>query len=152
MIDQVEQDTQELLSPIKRPRGLSANEVTHRLHEILIPYKVAYLRNGKRLKAAITQVESLREEILPQVSARDPHELVKANEVRSMVGIAEMILRSVLFRKESRGFVYREDYPLTDNINWLKWVMVGKGDKGMKLRAQEFPTPYITPPLETYPY
>ena len=149
---QIEQGAEEILAPVKRSAGIMADEVTHRLHEILIPYKVAYLRNDENLKEAIIQVEALRTETLPQVYARDPHELVKANEVRSMVGIAEIILRSVLFRKESRGFVYREDNPLTDNINWLKWVMVSKGDKGMKLWAQDFPTPYLTPPRETYEY
>jgi len=93
----------------------------------------------------------LRLEFLPQLSVRNVHELVKAIEVRSMVAIAEMILRSVLFRRESRGFVFREDYPLTDNINWLKWIMVKKEGEGMKVWAEEFPTPYITPPRDVYP-
>ncbi len=64
--------------------------------------------------------------------------------------MGEMILQSVLFRQESRGFVYREDFPDTDNINWLKWVMVGRGEDGVQAWAQDFPTPYIKPPLEVY--
>ena len=69
----------------------------------------------------------------------------------TFVAIAEIILKSVRCRKESRGFVYREDFPLTDNINWLKWIMVRKENGGMRVWPQDFPTPYIEPPRETYP-
>ena len=119
--------------------------------ENLIPYKIAYLRDASTLKGALANVQRLRQETLGRVGARDPHELVKANEMRSMVWIAEMILESVLFRQESRGFLYREDYPNTDNVNWLKWVMVGQGEDGVKVWAEGFPTPYIKPPVEIYP-
>ena len=88
--------------------------------------------------------------MLPEIRAKDLHELVKAVEVQSMVTIAEMILKSVLFRKESRGFVFREDYPMTDNIDWLKWIMVKKEAGKMRVWAEEFPTPYINPPREVY--
>ena len=152
LIEQVNQHTQQILAPVKQPIKVTAGEITRRLHEILIPSKVAYLRNDKHLEKAISQVEDLRENMVPQLYAQDPHELIKANESRSMVGIAEMILRSVLFRKESRGFVYRDDFPKTDNINWLKWVMVRKSDKGMEVWGQDFPTPYINPPKEVYTY
>ena len=37
-------------------------------------------------------------------------------EIRSMLGIAEAIVASVLLRKK-QGFVFRQDYPLTDNIS-----------------------------------
>ena len=148
---QVQQKIDRLVDPVKRTRGLPPDELVQKIRQIITPYKVCYLRNEERLLKALERLKRLRLEFLPQLSVRNVHELVKAIEVRSMVAIAEMILRSVLFRRESRGFVFREDYPLTDNINWLKWIMVKKEGEGMKVWAEEFPTPYITPPRDVYP-
>ena len=71
--------------------------------------------------------------------------------MRSMLAIAEAIVASVAFRKESRGFVYRRDYPLTDNVEWLKWIMVTREDETLKVWAKDFPTPYLEPPRKQYP-
>ncbi|MFC1979923.1 FAD-dependent oxidoreductase [Chloroflexota bacterium] len=150
IIEKVEQAAREVIAPVKKLDGMRSDDFTYQLLKVLIPYKTCYLRTESTLKEALGKVERLRLEDLPQVYAWDTHELVKANEVKSMVWIAEMILRSVLSRHESRGFVWREDYPFTDNINWLKWVMVAKGEKGMEVRLQDFPTPYLNPPREVY--
>lgn len=149
--EQVKGWVDEILAPVRRPEGVEADQLTYRLLEILVPYNVAYLRSEKRLVEALGKVLALGMYELPRVAARDPHELVKAYEACSMVCIAEMILRSVLHRRESRGFVYRQDFPMTDNINWLKWVMVRKGASGMEVWDEEFPTPYLKPPRQVYP-
>jgi succinate dehydrogenase / fumarate reductase flavoprotein subunit len=149
--EQVRQSIARITKPIKRVQGVSPDDLVQRIWQIITPYEVCYLRNEERLAGALKKLEALRDEMLPQVWARDPHELAKASEVRSMVAIAEIIVRSVLFRKESRGFVFREDYPMTDNLNWLKWIMVQKEGEHMKVWAEEFPTPYIDPPREIYP-
>ncbi len=69
----------------------------------------------------------------------------------SMVPTAEMILRSELFRQESRCGVWRKDFPMTDNINWLKWIALEKRDSKMYLYTEDIPTPYIKPPRTIYP-
>jgi len=137
--------------PLKRNQGVAPGEVTQDLWQIITPYQVCYLRSEERLNRALERLKTLKNETLPRITAKDLHGLVKALEVRSMVHIAEIILKSVRCRKESRGFVYREDFPLTDNINWLKWIMVRKENDGMRVWPQEFPTPYIEPPREIYP-
>ncbi len=149
--DQVRQSIDRTTAPIKRAKGVCSDELVQKIWQIITPYKVCYLRNEERLSEALAKLAGLRDEFLPQVRAGDLHGLVKAVEVRSMFTIAEIILQSVLFRRESRGFVFREDYPLTDNINWLKWIMVKKEGARMKVWAEEFPTPYINPPREIYP-
>jgi succinate dehydrogenase/fumarate reductase flavoprotein subunit len=50
-----------------------------------------------------------------------------------------MVLRSALLRTESRAAHYREDYPKTDNVHWLKWIVVEKGEEGMKLNTLDIP-------------
>ena len=61
--------------------------------------------------------------------AKDPHELKLVHETENMVLTAEMILRASLFRTESRGSHYREDYPRRDDPAWLAWTQL-KEDKG----------------------
>jgi len=52
---------------------------------------------------------------------------------------AEVFLRFALFREESRGSNIREDYPETDNINWLKWSVCFQENGRMKLVAEDVP-------------
>ena len=42
----------------------------------------------------------------------------------------QLVAQSSLAREESRGALYRRDFPKTDNVNWLKNITVQKdGDK-----------------------
>jgi len=96
----------------------------------------------KRLQAAITMIEFFKEHFQPKLRATDPHDLRKAHEVRSMILGAEIMLRTALYRTESRGWFYREDYPRRDDKNWLKWVFVKKEDEKMKIWAEPVPKEY----------
>jgi len=49
------------------------------------------------------------------------------SETRNLLDLSYLILKSALFRTESRGGHYRTDYPDTDNINWQVHTLV-KGD------------------------
>jgi succinate dehydrogenase/fumarate reductase flavoprotein subunit len=53
--------------------------------------------------------------------------------------VAEMYLRSHLLREESRERCLREDYPYTDNINWLKWTMLKQENGKMRLWTEDIP-------------
>jgi succinate dehydrogenase / fumarate reductase flavoprotein subunit len=139
------------LAPLDRIHGLAPEEVTRKIQETIIPYDVCYLRHQERLEVALEKMARLRREEVQKVSANSTHSLMKALEVPPMALVGEMILRSALYRKESRGFQYREDFPLTDNIDWLRWIMVKKDGGEMRVWAEEFPTPYVKPPREKYP-
>jgi L-aspartate oxidase len=52
-------------------------------------------------------------------------------ELKNMVTVANLITNSAYTRKESRGTHYREDYPTTDDKNWLKHICLEK--RGEKL-------------------
>jgi L-aspartate oxidase len=47
-------------------------------------------------------------------------------ELKNMVTIARLITTAAHTRKESRGTHYREDYPNTDDKNWLKHICLQK--------------------------
>ena len=84
----------------------------------MIPYFILFIKHEKRLLAALTIVEFLRDHLVPKLVARDSHELRLAHETRNMILNAEMILKTSLSRTESRGQHYREDYPRRRDPQW----------------------------------
>ncbi len=51
----------------------------------------------------------------------------------------EMMLRAALFRTESRGVYYREDYPLRDDPSWLAETVMKNKAGGMELKKKALP-------------
>ena len=105
----------------------------------MVPYYIMQIKHGERLEAAITLVKFLENHIGPQLKAHDAHELRMAHEARNMALNAEMMLRASLFRTESRGTHYREDYPHRDDPNWLAWTVIKQEEGEMKLSKQPIP-------------
>jgi succinate dehydrogenase/fumarate reductase flavoprotein subunit len=125
-------------APLARGTGVEANHLIIRLNEILLPYEVIIISRADRLAKAIAELEYLRDEQVPLLHAKDAHYLRLEWEVKNMVLAAEMYLRSRLIRQESRDGCLREDYPYTDNVNWLKWTTVGRqADGTMKLGLED---------------
>jgi len=125
--------------PLERRTGFSPRWVTQILQNTMIPYFILFVKHHKRLEAALTIVDFLKYHLVPQLTARDSHELRLAHETKNMVLNAEMILRASLFRTESRGQHYREDYPRRDDPDWLAWVKLEEGEDGMKLSKVPIP-------------
>ncbi len=139
-----------VLAPLERKGGFSPRWVTQVLRNLMIPYFVSRIKHEKRLEAALTLVEFLRDHLVPKLTANDPHELRLAHETKNMVLNAEMRLRASLFRTESRGCHYREDYPRRDDPDWLAWVLL-KEENG-KMKAFKKPIPKKWWPDLSKPY
>jgi succinate dehydrogenase/fumarate reductase flavoprotein subunit len=134
-------------APLKRKSaGATApEEVIERMHHVIFRPSVSILKRGEALRSALGEIEELRDNALPDLAARDPHELAKLHETRNMIYVAEMFLRASLARTESRSSHFRADHPETNNDSWLAWVNLRKSHGGEMLVETE------RVPLESYP-
>lgn len=122
-----------ITAPMKRKSGYDPRWVIEVVQNLMRPYFVSYIKKEDRLLAVITLIEFVQAHIVPMMYARDPHELRLAHEAANIALSAEMRLRSALFRTESRGTHYREDYPERDDENWLAWTKIRQTNGRMEL-------------------
>jgi len=125
--------------PMERKGGFSPRWVTQVLRNTVIPYFILSIKHEERMKAALTLVEFMRDYLVPKLTAKDAHELRLAIETKNLVFNAEMKLRASIFRKESRGTHFREDYPRRDDPEWLAWVTLKQEDGEVKLTKRPVP-------------
>ncbi len=132
---------QSTYAPIERINGFDHEWVASEIRSITHSYYVWFIRHGDRLKAALTLIEFLKNHVTPLMYAvpRDTHGLRLAHETTGRLLSIEMMLRAAIFRTESRGVHYREDYPFRDDPSWLAEVKIRQRDGGMELIKEPFP-------------
>lgn len=148
---ELEKAQKKLLQPLERKGGFSPAYVTQLVQNCMMPYYISRIKNGERLQAVLTMVEFYRDHLVPKLFAKDAHELRLVHETENMVINAEMRLRAGMFRTESRGSHYREEFPRRDDPNWLAWVMLKREEGEMKVYKKDIPEewhPDLTIPYE----
>ncbi len=135
---QVETCVERAYAPILRENGVKAKDVVRLVQKAVGPMERSVYMSGHRIETALRYVEKARE-MLGMLQADDFHELLNCHEAEAAVLSAEMQFRSSQMRKESRGWFLREDYPETDNENWLKWIIVKNQDNKMTLSTEDVP-------------
>ena len=137
-VQDILQKKEEAFQCLNQEDGVSAYELIDRIQDAVCPFDVCIRRSEKSLTGAIEKIESIKAD-LPKMKAKDYHELMVCNETKAMALVAELMLRSALERKESRGFHYREDYPEIDNKNWLKWTVADNVDGKVVISTEDIP-------------
>ncbi|UCD58628.1 MAG: FAD-binding protein [Candidatus Hydrogenedentota bacterium] len=100
--------------------------------------KVGPIRDESRLAAALDQISAIAAQHgdMRVSNRRDCNpEWVDALELERMLIVADVIARSAMTRKESRGGHVRLDHPKRDDRNWLKNVIVRMDDGTLSVRS-----------------
>lgn len=76
------------------------------------------VRSEKKLTRALRKIIELKLDFAQEHKCRN----VKEYEFRSMLTVSELIIKSALARKESRGAHFREDYPETSETAYHSYI------------------------------
>lgn len=136
--EQVDTFRQRVFAPLKRKDGYLPEQIILAMQENVIPYDILLLRKKDRMESALRNIEYTRDNYLPEVKAYDFHFLKNAHEAANILFVAEVQLKTSLLRTESRVGV-REDYPYTDNENWLKFIELKYDNGAMAMSTRPVP-------------
>ena len=123
---------------LARKDGIRPEDVIAVVQEAMAPMEQSVFMKEDRMLKALDLVEKAKG-LLPTMKAADMHEAMKCLEAEAMVLSAELHYRTSLLRKESRGWFLREDYPLENDAEWLKWIIVKKENGEMTFRTEDLP-------------
>ncbi len=143
--DFIAQEQARVLAPTQRTDGLTPEEVEYKtrrmVNDYLQPPKVT-----RKMEIGLARFGEIRED-LSSLVASDPHELMRAMEVHSILDCAEMAARASLFRTESRWGLYHYcvDHPATDNDNWFCHTLLEKQPDGTTASRKLQVAPYVVP-------
>ena len=135
---QTERAIRAVVEPLSRSDGLPYPQVHRRLGRLLME-KVGLVLHAERLQSALDELLEIREREIPQLKAHEFHELAKVWGLIHYCNVLDATLRAYLYRTESRVAFIREDFPVIDNVNWLKIVLVQR--KGDSLKLWDEPVP-----------
>jgi succinate dehydrogenase/fumarate reductase flavoprotein subunit len=132
-------------APLANPNGIPPSQLEYKLRRMVNDY----LQPPKVTRKMLLGLERFAElgEDLQQLSASDPHELMRALEVGHIYDCARMAAHASLFRTESRWglYHYRADYPERNDAEWFTHCHLRKTADGEMESIKRPVEPYILP-------
>jgi succinate dehydrogenase/fumarate reductase flavoprotein subunit len=132
-----------------RGSGLSPGQLKEKIRKMMWA-KAGVEKNAGDLKSALNDIEEIRGHSLPEIriaNSEKPvnYEWLDAIDAVNMLDACELIVQSSLERKESRGPFFRQDYPLTDNNEWLCANVLQKSGNGIRFSRRPYALPTFRP-------
>lgn len=141
--DYIAVEKERLLAPLSRTDGIPPNQFEYKVRRLVNDY-LQPPKVTKKMDIGLHRLRQMKEDI-PFLYARDPHELLRANEAQHILDCAEMAAVASMYRTESRWGLYHHyvDHPETDNNEWFCHVQLYKDNGGeMRCRKREV-EPYV---------
>jgi succinate dehydrogenase / fumarate reductase flavoprotein subunit len=117
----------------ERKEGIKASLLKSKIQKIMDDY-VGVVKNGVSLEKALSELRIIERDEIPKIYLGDDKgydSLVEALDVINMVCTGQIVASAALYRTESRGAHYREDFPRRNDDKWLKNVVVKLEAGGM---------------------
>jgi len=133
--------------------GMAPVQVKEKLRTLMWD-KVGIEKTAANMTSALDDLAAIRRDVLPAMRIANRtrsanYEWLDAIDVVNMVDACELIIRSSLERKESRGPFFRRDFPLMDNGKWLVANLLKKSSDGMRFEQRPYALPLFKPDFET---
>lgn len=134
---EAEQLKRDLTKRLEQRNGeVSIEEFEYKVRRLISDY-VTPPKNAYKLNMALWWVDRFQKEIREKVRVRHIHDLFKILEVENIILCAKLSATASLERKESRwGFWhYRADFPHKNDQDWLKHIMLKKGEAPEEIKV-----------------
>lgn len=120
---QVDTHKQWIYLPLDGPQDIEWKELNFAACRIMQNHCGGY-KNDTLLTLGLHWLKDLEEKEVPRLMADNPHKLMRANEVRNVITVDEMIMHASLAREASSKWLFfdRLDFPEKDPDGWNKFV------------------------------
>lgn len=111
----VEAEKKRLYAPLYVENGMHWKELNAAIAKCMQNY-CGGIKCEDLLQEGLSLLNTYEEEMVPQLSCTNPHDLMRTHEVLDILQVAKMIMQACLFRKSSSDELhfYRSDYPEKD--------------------------------------
>ena len=139
-----------IFRPLELKDGVDVYETRKKIQELAFTY-AGPIRDNKGLTTCIRELSEVKKNLIPnQVTQAKGkvynREWIAALENSCLAQILEIVVEASLLREESRGAMYRRDYPQTDNEKWLKNIIVKRKENDICLTAKDVITELVKLP------
>ena len=136
--DQIDSVVERLQRTRANKAGEAPNAIFLAIRDLLGTPLDCMVLSAERIAEIRRQTASLRARC-DNLSAPDPHELLKAEEARNFLEAFDVSMAAAEARPESRESFYRKDYPTTDNQNWFCWHLAKRNGDRAEFRRERIP-------------
>jgi succinate dehydrogenase/fumarate reductase flavoprotein subunit len=142
--------------PLVSRDGIHPAQIRRKVQEVA-HQNLSPIRTQRELSDFLFLLDKVIQDELPHLATHSKSriynkEWIDAIELENMLHLLKCAVISALHRTESRGVHYREDYPYTDNDNWLKENIIKYENGALEIYRRPVTTTSMTPPKGKVPY
>ncbi|MEE2730848.1 MAG: fumarate reductase/succinate dehydrogenase flavoprotein subunit [Pseudomonadota bacterium] len=137
------QERDRILAPLQRDDGIPPNQFEYKIRRLVNDY-LQPPKITRKMDIGLQRLKDMQQDI-PYLYARDPHELLRANEAQHVLDCALMAAQASMYRQESRWGLYHHfvDHPETNNEDWFCHVQLYKDEQDQMACKKRPVDPYV---------
>ena len=122
------------IGSVTREAGASPEAAGRRIRQVMWRF-CGTMKTEAGLTTALAQLEAIEPEVRG-LHAGSGAELREALETRNMLAVGRLVATASALRQETRGCFWRVDYPVPDNDNWVKNIILSRGADGIQAHTK----------------